>query len=61
VSASRPLSIALTVIGSASHSATSSVLNGPLAAVRSAIVLITVFTAFKSSPILLKGMEKAVF
>jgi hypothetical protein len=31
------------------------------AAMRSAIVLITVFTAFERSPILLKGMEKAVF
>jgi hypothetical protein len=47
----------LTVIGSASPSATSSLLNAPLAA----IVLITVFTIFNSSPILLKGMEKAVF
>jgi hypothetical protein len=41
--------------------AISALLNAPRAAIRSDIVLMTFFTAFKYRPIVLKGSEKAAF
>ena len=41
--------------------AISALLNAPRAAMRSDIVLMTFFTAFKYRPIVLKGSEKAAF